>query len=734
MKRYLLLLAIALSMTVQAWAASSIITTTGSTCSPATNCLVVNLPQDKGGATLTLSGTWTGTISFEATGDGGATWVAVNATPLNSTTAATSATANGTWQVNVSAFTGIRMRASATMSGAATATIVFSAASARMNGGGGGGGIGNVTGPASSITGELANFADTTGKLLGESGVFKQVFDIRAYGATTGAGDNSTAIQNAINDAIAANGCTYIPAGTWNYATTLTARSSSTVNGGHLGACLTGVGGLCNNYGANPSSSASSCLQYTGTGSAVSTRDGTTLTYNPNWHHLGVKCGNVANCAIGMDMAYANTAVFEDVSTMDGTGDTGYGTGYDFTKAWDLSGASGVYMIHANIMDSTTGFYLNGASNIYLDSIDAYEVTNCFAFAGGGSNINIYASQNLESCDKVLAFDADEAGNKSYAQLSFHNNRVLFDPVAPYVPANQILLSATTTSNHGLLPAIDIYDNTITWATPPAYAVVASLAGSGTTYGTLNIHDNTIGGITSGLCSTTSDAKMYCNAARNFGLPATTDPNGFEFGNIAGFGQAAHAWDVPTTGHILAHVDNTYNIGAVGANRPANVYIGTQVTAPTFNGALVGNATTATALSGSTSRQWNFGNGQTGTSTTLTQFMGLAIVSAGANGASVSMPMLNNGTMSGCTMRCGITLTGTMTRTFTLQKIHSGTPAACGAPGTVTIVADSTHCNLNTTVTDSTNSCAFVSGDLLYWQIVPTNSATADNASGACSY
>src|SRR5664280_159207 len=105
------------------WAASSIITTNGTTCAIATNCLVVSLPEDKGGATLTLSGTWTGTIQFEATGDGGATWASVNVTPLASTTAVTSTTSNGTWQVNAAGFTGLRMRASATMSGAAIATI-----------------------------------------------------------------------------------------------------------------------------------------------------------------------------------------------------------------------------------------------------------------------------------------------------------------------------------------------------------------------------------------------------------------------------------------------------------------------------------------------------------------------------------------------------------------------------------------------------------------------------------
>lgn len=150
MKRWLLTILLTL-VTMPAWAASGVITTHGTDCSTATNCLVVSLPQDKGGATLTLSGTWTGTIQFEATGDGGATWTAVSVTPLASTTTVTSTTANGTWQVNMSGFTGIRMRSSASMTGSATATITPSAASARNGGGGGGGTVTSVSGTANQI-------------------------------------------------------------------------------------------------------------------------------------------------------------------------------------------------------------------------------------------------------------------------------------------------------------------------------------------------------------------------------------------------------------------------------------------------------------------------------------------------------------------------------------------------------------------------------------------------------
>ena len=126
------------------------ITTNGSSCPGTTNttAIVVNLPEDKGGATLTVAGTWTGTISFYGTGsggiNGGGIWTALSVLPIGSSTAVTSTTANGTWQVNVAGFTGVCMLSSASMTGSATVTITPSAASARSNGGSSSGGSGNA--------------------------------------------------------------------------------------------------------------------------------------------------------------------------------------------------------------------------------------------------------------------------------------------------------------------------------------------------------------------------------------------------------------------------------------------------------------------------------------------------------------------------------------------------------------------------------------------------------------
>jgi hypothetical protein len=52
-------------------------------------------------------------VQFEASSDGGATWVAISGTPLNSSTAVSSATTANTWKFNVASLTDIRARCSA---------------------------------------------------------------------------------------------------------------------------------------------------------------------------------------------------------------------------------------------------------------------------------------------------------------------------------------------------------------------------------------------------------------------------------------------------------------------------------------------------------------------------------------------------------------------------------------------------------------------------------------------
>lgn len=75
-----------------------------------------------GAVGLQLTGTWAGTVTFEATIDG-LTWVALNMVPSNSATAASTATSNGAWTANVAGFLLMRARFSTATSGTVQAYL-----------------------------------------------------------------------------------------------------------------------------------------------------------------------------------------------------------------------------------------------------------------------------------------------------------------------------------------------------------------------------------------------------------------------------------------------------------------------------------------------------------------------------------------------------------------------------------------------------------------------------------
>ena len=74
-------------------------------CATAGSCAILPLAANSASLTVQLSGTFSGTMQFEGSNDGGNTYVAVNATPPSSTTAVTSATATGLWRIVVSGLT-----------------------------------------------------------------------------------------------------------------------------------------------------------------------------------------------------------------------------------------------------------------------------------------------------------------------------------------------------------------------------------------------------------------------------------------------------------------------------------------------------------------------------------------------------------------------------------------------------------------------------------------------------
>lgn len=75
-----------------------------------------------GGVAIQITGTFAGTITFEATTDG-STWVAFNMTPSNSGTDASTATAVGAFSKQNNGYQGVRARFSTASSGTPVITI-----------------------------------------------------------------------------------------------------------------------------------------------------------------------------------------------------------------------------------------------------------------------------------------------------------------------------------------------------------------------------------------------------------------------------------------------------------------------------------------------------------------------------------------------------------------------------------------------------------------------------------
>lgn len=103
-------------------------------CTTANACLIVTLKPNQSAAVIQLTGTWSGTVQFEASTSPGGTFVSLNAYPSNSTAGASSATANGAWQANVSGYSQIRARCSTYSSGTIAVSINGSLGSTAVNG------------------------------------------------------------------------------------------------------------------------------------------------------------------------------------------------------------------------------------------------------------------------------------------------------------------------------------------------------------------------------------------------------------------------------------------------------------------------------------------------------------------------------------------------------------------------------------------------------------------------
>lgn len=166
------------------------ITAQGSTCATANACVSATSNPSQGGGTITLSGTWSGTVQFEASGDG-TNWQSLAVTPSSGGNTATSATGNGIWQANIAGFIGVRVRCSSYSSGTIIVTIQLSSASARTSGSAGGGGSGTVT--SVTFTGDGVVDSSTPSSPVTTSGTIAATLNAQSADTLFGNPNGSTA-------------------------------------------------------------------------------------------------------------------------------------------------------------------------------------------------------------------------------------------------------------------------------------------------------------------------------------------------------------------------------------------------------------------------------------------------------------------------------------------------------------------------------------------------------------
>lgn len=155
-----------------------------STAIAAVNQEVIAEVTNRGAVGVQVTGTWTGTLSFQISVDGN-TWQTGNVSASNGTTAVTTATANGVWAGSIAGFRFFKVKATAWTSGTAQVVLNSAPVSAGSAGGGGGGGgavtIADGSDVAEGTTTDAAVTGDNDGtvsaKLRGLNKILADVWD-----------------------------------------------------------------------------------------------------------------------------------------------------------------------------------------------------------------------------------------------------------------------------------------------------------------------------------------------------------------------------------------------------------------------------------------------------------------------------------------------------------------------------------------------------------------------------
>lgn len=126
-----------------------------------------------GAASIVVTGTWTGTLTFQGSVDG-VTFTTITAFPLASTTGVTTTTANGSWTMSTGGLHSVRVLATAAWTGTAAVALRGTLTGGAASGGGGGGGGGDASAANQTTT---IGHVDGIEALLGTANTALQIID-----------------------------------------------------------------------------------------------------------------------------------------------------------------------------------------------------------------------------------------------------------------------------------------------------------------------------------------------------------------------------------------------------------------------------------------------------------------------------------------------------------------------------------------------------------------------------
>lgn len=359
--------------------------------------------------------------------------------------------------------------------------------------------------------------------------------------AATGAPDNSHNWTGGTSAAV------YVP-------TAAPVSANYTVNAfnGMLVGIMSGNGALC--YGVVTSNSASTITVAAGWISKYPNiqcppPDNTSsFIVEPGWNHGTVVSG-------GMTLVYMNENVidgafgtFEDVTTSGGQ--------------WNLSGSPGQATIVRHGIVSRPDWYTQQASTPQARSINSLgSSTPLFDDVDGDWDVVVLppGAERPQAWTNLMAGGATPFSSATHRNLG--NHTLCWNAMTTGQSANEVCIGGRSDPAAGTTASRNILEiNAMIGRGAPA-------SNAGNNFNLTNI--------------TGTDTDLT-------GGPSTGNANGgainFWTSNPGGGGSTVNSglkrWLVSTAGHWFAGLDNTYDIGAIGANRPRNIFAGTGFQGP----------------------------------------------------------------------------------------------------------------------------------------------------------